>query len=964
MNPKPIHHVRTALAVFRPIIRRLLFRTLLVISLAFIPANAEVVANYRSDFKATTPKAGWTYSWNHPAYWMNAHQSPWHTTNSLHGKFPGYNNLVWTGSNYTPDGDTNYNNNTPAGHLRLGSTGGHPGVGGESITTVSGAQDRHAIASFAVPAAGFYKLSNAWIRRSNSGGNGNTIEVMGPHGGTLLQGLVEGTATYDFGCYLGWMNAGQRLYVAVGPNGNSGWDGFEWDFSVETYLPTAMTKFSTAVAANTPPEGWRFAWNAPDGWSPGVAGNLSTGAVSNIDSWRDLTRSSGLWIPEPGNTPAAPPVRYLRLGSGGGIPGSGGSSRELDRHAISVFRVNQPGSYQLGMAWIKVSGGGNGVELRIYAAGVLKKTLVVPANGLARFETRLGHLKLNDEIAVAVGPNGDVAYDNFQMDYQVALATPSFDGRPVFNVAGYGAAGNGNTDDFVAINNAVSAAAAAGGGIVRFDGSKIYRVIGPGSGIESVLNLSNRKNIKIEGNGATLLLHPPDRLAYIDNAENIQIDGLTVDYAPLPYFQGNITAINAANRTVDVQVPTRYPVPTVGAGNWVFGRTFYPKSVGSRSGGGKHLWIDSVTALDGTGRKLRITEKQNVNPSAVQDAVNNGATEVVIPTLNMGHKGNFATRLHRSSRVTISNVTFLCVPEFVINPADNFGPVTFHNVDVLTPEPATELFVSWRDCYHVKDNRFGIHISEGDWDGGAMYDDLFNLSTVMANVTAHSGTSISVHRSGGGSHTWKAGDWVTVWDKWQNVRRGSARITSPASVSANNFTLTLESVIPGVAFDDTVINEELLNRDTLVENCRTTGIGSGRGSGRIRTPVLFKNCNFLNTYWWVYSQNVGEGPRPANIVFDACTIEGGAKPFDVDHVLNFTLKNSVINNGRVHVFRGSKNVRLENVSWINQTGTILQAANASGPIHLFGGSKVNGSTNNLSNWVTKDAASSIFYAAP
>ncbi len=90
---------------------------------------------------------------------------------------------------------------------------------------------------------------------------------------------------------------------------------------------------------------------------------------------------------------------------------------------------------------------------------------------------------------------------------------------------------------------------------IRFEKEKIYRVIGRDDlTYEVVVELLDAANIKIEGRGSTFVLHPTDGLENVRRSRNIQIDGLRVDYDPLPYYQGAVKNIDIDKMTVDLVV--------------------------------------------------------------------------------------------------------------------------------------------------------------------------------------------------------------------------------------------------------------------------------------------------------------------------------------------------------------------------------------------------------------------------
>ena len=174
-----------------------------------------------------------------------------------------------------------------------------------------------------------------------------------------------------------------------------------------------------------------------------------------------------------------------------------------------THRVAEAGDYQLGMAWVEVQSGEE-VEVTIMAAGKVVKSLKAqPGLAPQRLETRLENLAAGDEITVKAAPKGA----SYRLGYQIAFGTPTFPDAEVFHVKDFGAVGDGETDDFAAIQKAVAAARESGCGIVRFDGSKTYRVIGKTDFTEeSLFDLKGAKHLKIEGQGAKIVLHPPDSL--------------------------------------------------------------------------------------------------------------------------------------------------------------------------------------------------------------------------------------------------------------------------------------------------------------------------------------------------------------------------------------------------------------------------------------------------------------------
>lgn len=590
-----------------------------------------------------------------------------------------------------------------------------------------------------------------------------------------------------------------------------------------------------------------------------------------------------------------------------------------------THRVAEAGDYQLGMAWIEVLSGEE-VVVTIQAGGKPIRT-VKARPGLApqRLETRLEGLAAGAELTVTATPKNA----RYRLGYQLAFTTPTFPDATVFHVRDFGAVGDGVTDDFPAIQKAVGAARAAGCAILRFDGTKTYRAIGLQDFTEEALfDLTGAKNLKIEGGGALVVLHPPDSFARLDEAENLQIDGFRIDYAPKPYYQGTVRKIDVEALTIDLDVPERYPVPEVGRNEFrapFFGRSFIPDTPGARTGQGDNLYIESVTRLESE-RRVRLHIRNNAQnsdtPSAsmkprVRRAAERGATELVVPHVKYAHRGR-VNLITRSARVTLSNLLYQSSPHFWLPITHNTGPITLRNVDLKMPHPETELFVSWRDGLHIKNGRWGVLIEESDWDGAATYDDSLAIYSRAQKLVGVSGTTLTLTPTFESKEPflWRKGDWASVWSPGQRQLRGMARVVEvDAKATDQTFRVTLESLPKAAAPSDIVLHEESLNRGSVIRRCSTSDIGTDGSSTRLRcVDVTFENNRFEDFHFWFHAGP--NGPRPREIVLASnwvSDVQQGQIVFQQG--LDCLVRDNQLVGVTVELAEGSTGMRVEGNRW-------------------------------------------------
>lgn len=617
-----------------------------------------------------------------------------------------------------------------------------------------------------------------------------------------------------------------------------------------------------------------------------------------------------------------------------------------------TYTTEEAGNYQLGNAWIWVEGtNNNSVDLEVKVGSeIVKKFTAKPEIAPYRFETRLENLAKDETIQITATPSNGAAY---KINYRLAYATPTFENLTVFDVASYGAIGNGSDNDYQAIKDACNAAVANGGGLVKFNSSKRYYVRGPQGYI--LFDFRGMSNIKIEGNGSTIVLHPDGTFLHIDSAENILIDGFRTTYAPLPYFQGDILNINVPGLYLDMQVDERYEAPLTGkyiASQERFGRSFWKTIAGTNMGDGRHLGVDSTAQIGDDSHHIRVFFKDHETDD-LQHSKNKNAETFIAPHRDFSHavdyRESYYATIVRSSRVKISNISTYSVCHFAYHVGNNYGPITFTNTNMLVPNLADK-HVAWRDGWHVWGNRYGIMIEDGDFDAGYMYDDVFSPHVAVPKVIEVTDKTILLKTKSGESwvkytdkRLWLLGDLVSFWNENQTVFQGMGRITAVNDGgTASSISITVDSISNLVEVGSFAINEENINRDMVIRNCTTTP--SGRITAvRQRTPILYENCDFKSIFFYIY---MGEPyrMRPRNIVFKNSTIFE-RENFTIHDTWNIILKNTQIASNAIQTIN-SPRIILDNsdVHRIN--------VRASSKVFSFGEAS-------NTNPITKDSSSTI-----
>ena len=130
------------------------------------------------------------------------------------------------------------------------------------------------------------------------------------------------------------------------------------------------------------------------------------------------------------------------------------------------------------------------------------------------------------------------------------------------NVSTYGALPDDGINDLRAITNALTAANASSSAIhpvrVEFDSGRYD--IDTLSTLNQSIYLNNLDYILIEGNHSEIIIHNPTiGFMHFNNALNVIVQNLKIDYDKLPFTQGIVTAVNIGQKNFDLTIDSGFP---------------------------------------------------------------------------------------------------------------------------------------------------------------------------------------------------------------------------------------------------------------------------------------------------------------------------------------------------------------------------------------------------------------------
>ena len=129
------------------------------------------------------------------------------------------------------------------------------------------------------------------------------------------------------------------------------------------------------------------------------------------------------------------------------------------------------------------------------------------------------------------------------------------------NVRDFGAVALAGVDDSPAFTRALAEAVRRGPGAVLHIPAGVYQLQTPMDG--GMIAIHNADGLTVQGEDGTLLIsnQPAVNMVHIVDSRNVTVRNLTMDRHPFVFTQGRIGALDAAARTVDVDIDPGYDEP-------------------------------------------------------------------------------------------------------------------------------------------------------------------------------------------------------------------------------------------------------------------------------------------------------------------------------------------------------------------------------------------------------------------
>lgn len=335
-----------------------------------------------------------------------------------------------------------------------------------------------------------------------------------------------------------------------------------------------------------------------------------------------------------------------------------------------------------------------------------------------------------------------------------------------------------------------------------------------------LIELKDVKNIVFDGNGAEIIIHDPLKgFFFVLNSENIILKNFFIDYDPLPFTQGKITAVNLKDKFFEFQIDEGFPSLKENMfqeASRVWGMLMDPNIPGKLKDGAPNLFATK--------------EFEEVSPNRFKLRLNS------INLLKSMDVGDLYVHMARTNGISVyksgssKNITYLNNTNYS-SPAGSFNAFEMDEWNIIGCQVKLKpgrIHSANADCVHVNGGKFGPWIENSLFEGYS--DDAVNMKFTKRQILKQkSPTELIV------KFQVDEGDLINIFNPREGKLIGLFKVTKSHNLGNNEISITLDAPVEGelsvgetkkndLIYIDTRSNESFVIRNNTFKNARRYGI--------------------------------------------------------------------------------------------------------------------------------------------
>jgi hypothetical protein len=508
-----------------------------------------------------------------------------------------------------------------------------------------------------------------------------------------------------------------------------------------------------------------------------------------------------------------------------------------------------------------------------------------------------------------------------------------------FAVGDFGAVANDGKADGLAIRQCIAAAQASGSPAEVVFIAGIYQV-DPGSAADDdwfSLTVRGAQNLTLRGaqDGTILIFSQPSAGGILfEKCKDVSVRNLTIDYDPLPYAFGTVTAVDEQDGTLDLELDEQSIALDHGAfcmknAKAIWGIVVQPDSRYQTTRYGPHVIGMGGAIQRKVDRSWRLASELRPGVSAAAAGLRAGARYV-----HMARTYGAGVCFRNSNNVRAEGVTILASPGLAFLPILCGGEIRLTDCHVRLA--SGRLLSTNADGIHARGLRGNLHIQRCSFEG--MADDAINIhsSAILVKDVISSTEVIAPN------HSWsvRSGDELVVLDPEILREKGRTTVAS-TEIGPNTTRIRFMKPIDGLksgsgfADADRIYNLSESGSPFVIRDCRFLAF-RGRGILASSKGGIIERNRFENNEGWgldiAFGERIwGEGPPPVNLVIKGNEFigKGGMQP-----AINIRLSIAFEKTTRVEDrgIRPMRNISLHDNSFENLSGPAIWMSGVVGSV--------------------------------